>query len=97
MTSEQKRSFWQKHIEDWQQSKLTQPKYCEQHNLSFAQFGYWRTQLNRKDTAKSKWVPVSLVKQSAIATLYLPKGIRLDVPCQQLVEVLPHIYQALPE
>jgi hypothetical protein len=48
MTSEEKKDFWQQHIENWRQSKLSQKIYCQQQDLSLASFGYWRTWLNRK-------------------------------------------------
>ncbi|MBL1277569.1 MAG: hypothetical protein COB30_015915 [Ectothiorhodospiraceae bacterium] len=45
MTPDQKCEFWQKHINAWQQSKLSQKHYCQQHDLRVANFGYWRTRL----------------------------------------------------
>ena len=33
-----KREYWQKHIDNWLSSGLTQTKYCEQENISFASF-----------------------------------------------------------
>lgn len=33
MTNDQKRTFWQHHIERWQQSGLSQKEYCKQHPL----------------------------------------------------------------
>jgi hypothetical protein len=33
MTNDQKRTFWQHHIERWQQGGLSQKEYCKQHPL----------------------------------------------------------------
>jgi len=40
MTSNQKKDFWQQHIQAWEKSKLSQKGYCQQNNISFASFGY---------------------------------------------------------
>lgn len=47
MTTEQKRTHWQSHIDNWQQSGVSQTEYCKQHGLKLANFGYWRTRLKK--------------------------------------------------
>lgn len=95
MTPEQKQEHWVAHIEGWQQSGLTQPDYCKQKNISYAQFGYWRTRLNREVTPDRKLIPATLIQPSALASLYLPAGIRLDVPSHTLADILPVIYRTV--
>jgi hypothetical protein len=50
-----KSAYWLSHFEKWASSSLSQEKYCEQQEISFASFGYWRTKL----LAGSKSKPAS--------------------------------------
>jgi len=40
--SNNKSAFYAQHIKDWQQSGLSQEKYCKSVNLSYPAFVYWR-------------------------------------------------------
>ena len=95
MTNDQKRTFWQHHIERWQQSGLSQKEYCKQHELTFSSFGYWRARLNRSKRAK-KLIPVD-IKTTDHARLSLPNGIRLEVPVHSLAVILPLLTQSIQE
>ncbi len=97
MTSENKYDFWQRHIEGWQQSKLSQKAYCRQQDLSFASFGYWRTRLNRKAETRSKFIPVKLAAGASSVVVFLPVGLRLEFPAHALAEVLPVIVRSVRE
>ncbi|RKZ56338.1 MAG: hypothetical protein DRQ44_16790 [Gammaproteobacteria bacterium] len=59
-----KARYWQQHMEAWQASDLTQPAYCQQHTISLAAFGYWRTRLKklegRDDATPVNFFPVRL-------------------------------------
>jgi len=97
MTSNQKKDFWQQHIQAWSKSKLPQKVYCQQNNISFASFGYWRTRLNRLKMPTKKLVSVALARPSAVVVITLPMGIRIDVPVHALDEVLPAVFQSCRE
>jgi len=97
MTSDSKRDFWQRHIEGWRQSKLSQKAYCTQQDLSFASFGYWRTRLNHKTETRSKFIPVTLPKPSTLVNVFLPAGVRLEIPVHALPELLPVIVRSVQE
>ena len=97
MTSAQKKDFWQQHIQDWSKSKLPQKVYCQQNNISFASFGYWRTRLNRLQKPAKKFVPVTLTRPSTVVVITLLQGVRIDVPAHALGEVLPVIVQSCRE
>ena len=43
-----KAKFWQEHQIGCQRSELSQKAYCQQHNLSYPAFTYWRAR--QKDT-----------------------------------------------
>ena len=47
-----KQTLWSNHISAWQASEHSQVAYCEQNNLSYSAFGYWRTRLKKEDKAQ---------------------------------------------
>ena len=49
--SKEKRTFWSKHIKQWNKSGLTQASYCEQENLKPHQFFYWKVKFGAKSAA----------------------------------------------
>ena len=95
MTSEQKKTFWQQHIDGWRQSQLSQRDYCEQNDLTYSSFSYWRTRINRLASAGNKLIPVKLSGPSASVKIFLPDGLRLDVPAHALAEILPIVYRTV--
>lgn len=96
MTSEQKQAFWQSHLEGWRQSRLSQRDYCQQHGLAYTSFGYWRGRINRRLPPDNKLIPVKLAEPQVSVRIFLPGGIRLEVPTQALAEILPMIYRTVP-
>ena len=42
---EEKRRYWQEHLERWQTSGKTQAGYCIDENLSIPRFTYWKRKL----------------------------------------------------
>jgi hypothetical protein len=84
-----KQDIWQQHINDWRQSRLSQREYCKQNDISFSSFGYWRTRLNRSSKIGGKLIPVTVVRPSASVAVFLPGGLRLEVPSHALADVLP--------
>lgn len=42
---EEKRRYWQAHLDKWQDSGLTQAVYCRKEDLSVHQFLYWKKRL----------------------------------------------------
>ena len=97
MTTEQKHDFWQRHIDGWHQSKQSKKEYCKQQNLSFASFGYWRTRLNRKTETRSKFISVSVPSVSASVNVFLPIGLRLELPAYALAGLLPVIVRSVQD
>ena len=55
---EQKRTFWQGHINSWEKTSMTQAEYCRQNGLSSKTFGYWKRK-NAKLNSLS-FIPVPL-------------------------------------
>ena len=38
--------FWQRHLQQWRQSGLSQAQYCRRHHLSAPAFGWWKGRLS---------------------------------------------------
>ena len=81
-----KASYWSSVMDDWEGSNESQQKYCAKRNISFPQFGYWRSQLKRgkKKTATAMF-PVQIARtlsriQTADIQIKLPNGIELTLP-----------------
>ena len=75
---------WQQHVEQWQASGLSQPKFCEQNNLSYTQFKYFRNRLRDVDYANN-----------IIATQ--PKSQALSMPAFEPIHIKPATPSASPE
>jgi hypothetical protein len=51
--SNNKSAFYAQHIKDWEQSGLSQEKYCKSVNLSYPTFVYWRVKFLEQDKSAS--------------------------------------------
>ncbi len=56
---EQKRTYWKRHIDSWQETGLTQVEYCRRHNLKHHQLVYWKKRFFKTETGVS-FVPLKL-------------------------------------
>lgn len=88
MNTEDKPTYWLQHFENWKNSGLSQRDYCKQHALTFSSFGYWRHRLKANSTAESKLIPIT-VSSPALINIYLPSGVRIDMPTHALADILP--------
>jgi len=57
-------AFWQSHIDQYQQAKLSRKAYCRKHKLNYNRFQYWFHKLSSQRTRHSKAIPIQL-KQNA--------------------------------
>ena len=76
--------YWQKHLDAWHQSDLTQGAYCASHGLSVKSFYRWRAK-QKESVAVGKpltLVPVSIGVPAAqdVVRLHSPGGWRIELP-----------------
>jgi hypothetical protein len=69
-------------IDQWQQSDISQKRFCEQNNIQYSVFHYWykRYRIQNQDPEASKQfikLAVSPLTGSGYAELVLPDGKRL--------------------
>jgi hypothetical protein len=76
------RRFYQKHIERWRQSQLSQKEYCRQNEIIPHRFTYWKKRLVDGKSAPT-FVPVPLVKNfptsSSTIDLFIAGGFKIQV------------------
>ena len=74
--------YWQDQIAAWGESGQTQKAFCEQHELNYHRFGYWRRKFQEPKPIDSKkgFVPVrqSPGRVTMGLTLILPNGVRIQ-------------------
>ena len=79
-----KRRFWEFHINNWHQSKMSQTAYCREHELMLHRFIYWKKALARRDSSIS-FVPVQISSNLPVAIeastliLFTPNGYKIEV------------------
>jgi hypothetical protein len=68
-------------IEQWQQSGLSQKKYCDQNNIAYHHFHYWYKRYRTRQAANSagEFVPVMVSAASSAGCIELqwPDGKRI--------------------
>lgn len=78
-----KRGFWEGHIQAWQASGSTQAHYCREHQLALASFGYWRRKLKAaKPSAAKGLIPIlgPAVANRPVIEIALGSGLTLRIP-----------------
>lgn len=91
-----KPEFYLGHVQNWQQSGMSQEKYCQSVNISYSTFVYWRAKLlgkGKKISANTQHKFIRLDSSSADKVesptsqfgfekiiVYLPNGIQLYFP-----------------
>jgi len=62
MNQNEKHEYWAKHIKQWQASKQSQQKYCEQNAIKYNTFVYWKGILKEPVSVKKKqFLPVAVI------------------------------------
>jgi hypothetical protein len=76
----EKRAYWQQHIDQWQQSGLSQIEYCRRNRIKKYQWGYWKKRLIAPKSP-AMLVPVTIPSQSAsYLRVIVDNRIAIEVP-----------------
>ena len=96
--SVEKRAYWEKHLNDWKNSGLTQKDYCSRENLTYGSFKNWRSQLiaNTRLQAPSfiEATPVEPEKSPSnalVLQISLANGSRIGVSAQASPEMIEQV------
>ena len=80
--TQNKRNFWEHHLEQWQQSGLSQRAYCRKHQLEPHRFYYWRQRI-LKPQPEVSFLPVTLpegpLRQPQLVRILLSNGCVLEL------------------
>ncbi len=78
-----KRELWQRRIEDWKASGLSQKAWCQREQLPLSSLGYWRKRLRAEESGDvhetPRLIPVSLIQPSSPLTIRLGRQVIIDV------------------
>ena len=85
-TRQEKRRFWQQHVEGWQQSGMNQSAYCRRHDLNIHQFYRWRRRIMATAPSPVSFLPVAI----AAAPRQHPPAIRIHTPNGFSIEIDRH-------
>jgi hypothetical protein len=96
MPPTQKSLYWQQHIRAWQSSHVSQSAYCRTHQLSLANFAYWRKRFLSVAHRTPAIIPV--VRESLATGILLrsPGGWVMTLPTSLSAESLRTLMAALP-
>ena len=77
---EKKVKCWQEHIENYHNSRLSQPEYCMKHGLKISTLGYWITKLKRISESRDLVrVPIKLPARVSEIQLVIKDQIMIPV------------------
>lgn len=80
--TEARYSYWKQHVEAWQASGQSQRAFCQEHDLDYYRFGYWRKKFRQvceddlTGRSSSAFVPVvpKITRGTEELSLTLPNG-----------------------
>ncbi len=108
--TQSKKQLWKNHIEGWKKSGLSQEKYCNQQEISYAAFGYWRSRLLKELQNTYKRIePKPSFKQAVITPntetriqsvanvikIVMPNQMKIELPTALSQIELSTVFQAL--
>jgi hypothetical protein len=73
LTKEEKTSYWQKHIDSWKASSLSQKKYCENNAVSYWNFKTWYSKLKPAIPSEAKQKKFIKIKSQEMNDAYSGK------------------------
>jgi hypothetical protein len=80
---QQRRKFWETHIEQWQVSGQSQRAYCLQHDLIIHRFYDWRRRIKSADNNRVSFLPVSLTDGASFChpsvRIHTPNGYTIEI------------------
>ncbi|PIR38156.1 MAG: hypothetical protein COV35_07040 [Alphaproteobacteria bacterium CG11_big_fil_rev_8_21_14_0_20_39_49] len=93
------REAWSAHYEAWSMSGESQSSYCKRHDLKYATFCYWRTQLKcHSAQAKSNFETLDVKSTPQVLPgirIHLPNGIQLSMPLSPDLSTLRSVLELL--
>ncbi len=91
---------WKELITEWQESGKTRKEFCLEKDLTIANFGYWRTRINKLESIqvaeKEGFVQCNLSSFSTKGfTIEWPDGMRISFPANIKFQEFTALVRAL--
>jgi hypothetical protein len=85
MAKRQTSEFWERHLEAWKRSGLTQVAYCASHGLRIKSFSRWRTKTRAAAQAGNSLLTLIPIRVAApisvgLVRIHSPGGWRVELP-----------------
>lgn len=82
MTQEEKHQHWINIISNQQESGLSVPQFCKQHDVNYATFHYWLKKLKQTDEEQivHKVIMNDSLLLDSVVVVYLPNGLKVELP-----------------
>ena len=72
--------LWNKHLEKWELSGLSQNEYCRRNDLRPNQFTYWKCKLKKQTQTRIVPVPMPLTCASPGLKLNIGLDLQIEIP-----------------
>lgn len=82
-----RQQFWQRHLDSWSSSGLTQAQYCRNHSLNAWTFNSWKRRIESEQSTPTQFVAVELPSLSTADKLENKYSLRLRLPNEISIEV----------
>ena len=83
---ERKRAYWKRQIESWRSSGKTQLAFCQEHELKFHQFTYWKKRFVQTE-AGITFVPIKFRQPIPTSSSLASHSLRLIVDRNLQIEI----------
>ena len=91
-----KQRYWQRYIDQWSQSGLSQAAYCREHKLKIKSFTYFKSRLKKKNLpVQFVQVPVESVRVPYFLKLNIGSSFQIDIPDGFSQNTLTQVLQVL--
>ncbi len=91
-----KQRYWQRYIELWSQSELSQAAYCREHKLKIKSFTYFKSRLKKKNLpVQFVQVPVKPVRMPSFLKLNISSSFQVEIPDGFSQNTLTQVLQVL--
>lgn len=82
------KQYWENHVNQWNETSVSQASYCQVHELSIKRFGYWKRKLlgSTKLTTSSKKTDgfIQISPRQSMSTQ--PSALAIELPNQLRIE-----------
>ena len=68
---------WQRHVEKWKASGLSQAEYCRKNNLRSRGFGYWKRKLEKQNLPELVELPAVSIGAGGVLKLNIGRQFQI--------------------